>query len=244
MLKEAVHVQRVDEAIVERLRGTAPWAAPGRVCALAVELLPVTGASVSLCVGGLPLRIGASDEAAAGMAELQTTLGDGPCLYAAGIAAPVLAPDLTAVPAVLRWPVFAHQATAAGVRAVTSIPLGVEPVCVGTLDLYGAEPGGLDGGDLHTALVLAGVLTSALVALPRAQEGAEEGTDPPGGGGLSGLTADHDQIHRAVGMVMAQLRVPADEALDRLRGYAFARGRTVLDVAHDLVGHRGSLYAD
>jgi ANTAR domain-containing protein/GAF domain-containing protein len=240
MLKEAVDVQRVDEAIVERLRGTAPWAAPGRVCALAVELLPVTGASVSLCVGGLPVRIGASDDAAAGMAELQTTLGDGPCLYAARIAAPVLARDLTAVPAVLRWPVFAHQATAAGVRAVTSIPLGVEPVCVGTLDLYGPEPGDLDGDDLHTAVVLAGVLTSALVALPR----PEEGTDSFGGGGLSGLTADHDQIHRAVGMIMAQLRVPADEALDRLRGYAFARGRTVLDVAHDLVGHPRSLYAD
>ncbi|MEU6069348.1 MULTISPECIES: GAF and ANTAR domain-containing protein [Streptomyces] len=237
MLKEAVEVQRVDEAIVERLRGVAPRAVPGRVCALAVELLPVTGASVSLCVGGLPVRIGASDEVAADMAELQATLGDGPCLYAAGIAAPVLARDLTALPALLRWPVFSHQATAAGVRAVTSIPLGIEPVCVGTLDLYGAEPGDVDGGDLHTALVLAGVLTAALLALPR----ADEDTEPSGRGGLSGLTGEHDQIHRAVGMIMAQLRVPADEALDRLRGYAFARGRTVLDVAHDLVGHRGSL---
>ncbi|WP_307783712.1 ANTAR domain-containing protein [Streptomyces spinoverrucosus] len=39
-------------------------------------------------------------------------------------------------------------------------------------------------------------------------------------------------------MVMAQLGVGADEALARLRGHAFARGLTVLDLAHDVVAHR------
>ncbi len=85
----------------------------------------------------MPVRMGASDAAAARLAEIQATLGDGPSLYAAQAGAPVLASDLTADRAARRWPVFAQQAAEAGVRAVYSVPLGDDAVCVGTLDLYG-----------------------------------------------------------------------------------------------------------
>ncbi|GHD39393.1 ANTAR domain-containing protein [Streptomyces galbus] len=55
---------------------------------------------------------------------------------------------------------------------------------------------------------------------------------------LHGMIAHHDEVHQAVGMVMAQLGVAADEALARLRARAFAQGRTLMDAAHDLVGRR------
>ncbi|WP_445524675.1 GAF domain-containing protein [Streptomyces cyslabdanicus] len=97
----------------------------------------MTGASVSPRGDGMPVRMGASDAAAARLAEIQATLGDGPSLYAAQAGAPVLASDLTADRAARRWPVFAQQAAEAGVRAVYSVPLGDDAVCVGTLDLYG-----------------------------------------------------------------------------------------------------------
>ncbi|MEV5433708.1 GAF and ANTAR domain-containing protein [Streptomyces sp. NPDC052701] len=216
------------------MRDAAPREVPGRLCEVAVELLPVTGASVSLRSDGMPVQLGASSERAAYVAQIQATLGDGPCQRALETGGPVLACDLTAGQDAHRWPVFAQQATAAGVRAVYALPLGSDSVCVGTLDLYRDTPGGLTGRQLRVAQLVAGVMTVALMALSQ-----EEGHEPQAGEPwLSGLAADHDEVHQAIGMIMAQLGVSTDEALARLRGDAFARGRTVLDVARDVVAHR------
>ncbi|WP_253195375.1 GAF and ANTAR domain-containing protein [Streptomyces sp. JHA26] len=209
---------------------------PGRLCRVAVRLLPVTGASASLRDGdGLPVRLCASNDRASYLAEVQATLGDGPCVLAAATGAPVLAGDLRSGADAERWPLFAQEATAVGVSAVHALPLGSDTVCVGTLDLYRDTPGGLTGPELNTARLLAGVMTTALMALP------PEGEDDDGDGEVawpSGLTDDHDEVHQAVGMIMAQLGVGSDEALARLRGAAFARGRTARDVAHDVLTHR------
>ncbi|MEU3662118.1 GAF and ANTAR domain-containing protein [Streptomyces sp. NPDC032940] len=217
-------------------RGSPSGGVPERLCVVAVRLLPVSGASASLRGGdGLPVRLCASGDRAAYLAEIQATLGDGPCVRAAETGAPVLARDLRSGADADRWPVFAQQATAVGVNAVYALPLGSEAVCVGTLDLYRETPGGLTGPELNTARLLAGVMTTALTALPRGEEYAFDGAEDTW---LSGLAAGRDEVHQAVGMIMAQLGVGADEALARLRGAAFARSRTVHDVARDVVTHR------
>ncbi|OSP43690.1 diguanylate cyclase, partial [Streptomyces sp. 13-12-16] len=159
------------------------------------------------------------------------TLGDGPCRHVLESGAPVLARDLAAAGCADRWPVFAQQALGAGVRAVYALPLGSGPLCVGSLDLYRDTPGGLTGGQLRVARLVAGVMTAALMDLPYGFQGDDEPW-------LSGLAADHDRVHQAVGMIMAQLGIGADEALARLRADAFAHGRTALEVALDVVSHR------
>ncbi|MFB9467279.1 GAF and ANTAR domain-containing protein [Streptomyces cinereospinus] len=223
------------EAIADGVRGAEPGDIPRRLCHVAVRLLPVARASVSLCNEGLPVPLSASDDRAAYLMEVQATLGEGPCLHAARTGAPVIAADLTAGRDAGRWPVFAQQATALGVRAVYVLPLGDAAGCLGTLDLYRDTPGALTPGELRTAYLMAGVMTVALMALPT---GEEHGGHPPETLWLSELATEHDEVHQAIGMVMAQLGVGADEALARLRGHAFARGLTVLDVAHDVVAHR------
>ncbi|GAA2274535.1 GAF domain-containing protein [Streptomyces atrovirens] len=218
-------------AIAAELRDTEPAAVPGRLCAVAVELLPVDGASVSLRGDGLlPVQLGASGPQAARLAQLQATLGDGPCRHVLEAGAPVFARDLAAAGCADRWPVFAQQALGAGVRAVYALPLGSGAVCVGSLDLYRDTPGGLTDGQLRVARLLAGVMTAALTDLPYGLRGDDEPW-------LNGLAADHDRVHQAVGMIMAQLGVGADEALARLRADAFAHGRTALEVALDVVAH-------
>ncbi|MFJ2233370.1 GAF and ANTAR domain-containing protein [Streptomyces sp. NPDC087859] len=236
---EGERVLAVDE-IAERVRGAGPGEMPHRLCVVAVELLPVTGASVSLAANGMPVRLSASDERAARVGEIQATLGDGPCRHAARLGAPVLAADLTDGRDLDRWPVFAHEATAAGVQAVYSIPLGNDAVCVGTLDLYRDTPGELSARELRTAQLVAGGITVALMALPHAEDGGPGGEEP----WLGGLTTDHDQVYQAIGMIMAQLRVGEDEALARLRAHAFAHDRTALEVARAVVSHRQRLDAD
>ncbi|WP_346010736.1 GAF and ANTAR domain-containing protein [Streptomyces sp. SID5910] len=217
-------------------RGASPGVVPERLCAVAVRLLPVIGASASLRDGdGLPVRLCASSDRASYLAEVQATLGDGPCVSAAESGAPVIARDLRYGADADRWPVFAQQATAVGVNAVYALPLGSDTVCVGTLDLYRDTPGGLTGAELNTARLLAGVMTTALMDLPHGEEyGLGGGEDA----WLSGLGGGHDEVYQAVGMIMAQLGVGADEALARLRGAAFARGRTAHDVARDVLAHR------
>ncbi|MGC9541978.1 GAF and ANTAR domain-containing protein [Streptomyces sp. UG1] len=222
------------DAIADGVRGAGAGEIPARLCGVAVELLPVTGASVSLHSDGMPVQLGASSAQAAYVTELQATLGDGPCQSAAQSGAPVLARDLTAGQDVQRWPVFAQQATAAGVRAVYSMPLGNDTVCVGTLDLYRDSPGDLDDRELRTARLMAEMMTVALMALPRVEDAGELGDDR----WLHSLTTDHDQVYQATGMIMAQLGVATDEALARLRAHAFAHERTALDVARDVVAHR------
>ncbi|MEW2073891.1 GAF and ANTAR domain-containing protein [Streptomyces sp. NPDC013433] len=223
--------ERVIGAIAAELRDAGPAAVPGRLCAVALELLPVDGASVSLRGDGMPVQLAASGPRAARLAQLQATLGDGPCRHVLEVGVPVLVRDLAAADCADRWPVFAQQAIVAGVRAVYALPLGSDAVCVGTLDLYRGTPGGLTDGQLRVARLLAGVMTVALMDLPYDLPGGDEPW-------LSGLAADHDRVHQAVGMIMAQLGIGADEALARLRADAFAHDRTALEVALDVVSHR------
>ncbi|MFD5803957.1 GAF and ANTAR domain-containing protein [Streptomyces sp. NPDC127020] len=215
------------ELIAAEVRGAAPDEVPGRMCAVAVRLLPVTGASASLRGEGVPVRLCASGDRASYLAEIQATLGTGPCVTAVEEGVPVLACDLTCGADAGRWPFFAQQATAIGVRAVYALPLGTDDACLGTLDLYRDSPGGLSAPQLRTARLVAGVITVALMALPR-REGAW----------LDEVAGDHDEVYRAVGMIMAQLRIGADEALARLRADAFARDRTVQAVAREVLTHR------
>ncbi|MEU5276103.1 GAF and ANTAR domain-containing protein [Streptomyces asoensis] len=222
---------RVVGVVAEELRGAAPREVPQRLCDAVLRLLPVDDASVSLRGDGMPVPLGASGERAGYVMELQVTLGDGPCCEAAETGSPVVAADLTSTRDACRWPVFAQQASAVGVRSVCALPLGDGAVCVGTLDLYRDEPGELAVDDMRTARVLAEVVTAALVALPTAEP------HDPGDAvhWLSPLATGHDEVYRAVGMVMAQLGIAADEALSLLRGHAFAKGATVLELAHEVV---------
>jgi GAF domain-containing protein len=225
--------KRITDVIAQEVQNAEPGEVPERLCAAAVRLLPVSGASVSLRGEGMPVPLSASSERAAHLMEMQATLGDGPCLRAAETGAPVFACDLTAGRDASRWPVFAQQAVAAGVRAVYALPLGDRAVCVGTLDLYRDVPGELADDEVSTARFVADVLTVALMALPRGEEAGRLGD----GLWLSPLATDHDEVYQAVGMVMAQRGVPSDEALALLRAHAFAEGRTVLDMAHEVVAH-------
>jgi hypothetical protein len=221
-------------AIADAVWDVPPEELPGRLCAAAVELLPVSGASMSLRSDGLPVRLGASDATAARIADVQGTLGEGPCLDAAAAGTAVIACDLTRGADAGRWPVFAEEATGAGVRAVYSLPLGDARVCVGTLDLYRDSPGEPTRRELSTGQLVAGVVTVALMSLPRGEWTGMRGDDS----WLSRLTSDHDEIHQAIGMIMAQLGIGPEDALARLRAYAFADGSTAGVAAREVLAHR------
>jgi hypothetical protein len=115
---------------------------------------------------------------------------------------------------------------------VFGFPLQVGSVRLGTLNLYRDQPGPL-GGELHAdVLVLADVAAQAVLDM---QAKAHPGAVPLDfftGGNL------HLVVHQASGMVSVQLGVSVEEALLRIRAYAFGHDLVVDDVAEAVVSRR------
>ncbi|MGW1752302.1 GAF and ANTAR domain-containing protein [Streptomyces sp. NPDC002092] len=227
---------RVTELLAAAAKGLRPDDVPQALCRACVELLPVTGASVSIASGPTVRAMWcASDSTAARLAETQYTLGDGPCQSAIERAAAVLADDLTEEPDAVRWPVFAHEAVGLGVQAVFSLPLGLEGATIGTLDLYRRTPGALSSRDLRVALWARDAVTFALVNLSAGHDSGERASEEGVASWMEASESDHSEVYQAVGMVMVQLNLGAEQALDRMRARAFAQGRTVTEVARDVL---------
>jgi AmiR/NasT family two-component response regulator len=52
------------------------------------------------------------------------------------------------------------------------------------------------------------------------------------------MTLSYQDVNMATGMLAAQLRIGLEDAFARLRAHAFASGRSVLEVARDLLARR------
>jgi two-component system, sensor histidine kinase and response regulator len=126
-----------------------------------VEILPVTGAGVTLITPTTePRYVAASDAAALRYEELQTELEEGPCLAAYRTGQAVAVADLQSDE---RFPKFGPKAVQAGLRAVFTFPLRQGHKQLGALDLYRQTPGGLDDDDMASAQTLADVTAAYLV---------------------------------------------------------------------------------
>jgi hypothetical protein len=203
-----------------------------RVCAAAVSLLCLKGAGMSLIVDGeLRGTAGVSEPGIATVQELQLSLGEGPCVDAWKETRPVLEPDL-ASPTEARWPAFSLAGVAAGVLAVFAFPLHVGAIRIGVMVLYRDRIGGLKDEEYKRALMLAETATNVVLGL---QAGAPLHV-------LHELLADQPpdwaHIHQATGILSVQLGAPLDEALVRMRAYAFAADRRLAAVADDIVARR------
>jgi diguanylate cyclase (GGDEF)-like protein len=127
-----------------------------------VDVLPITAAGVTLISPGTdPRYVAASDESALRFSELQTELGEGPCLAAYHTGLAVSVPDLRYE---ARFPTFAPRAIEAGLVAVFTFPLrNGNDHQLGALDLYRDTPGPLDAATMDAAQTLADVAAAYLL---------------------------------------------------------------------------------
>lgn len=205
--------------------GRADWAR--EVCAVCVGVVAgVEGAALTLRSASRAEEVlGASDPWASGLEEIQYTLGEGPAVEAFATGGPVLIADVRADQ--VRWPAFAQAGTAAGVAAVLAFPLRAGGIRLGTLDLYRRRPGGLSPDAVADALVLADVITLALLRHTELV-GEDE----------RHRAISYQDVNMATGMLAALLRVDLEDAFARLRAHAFATSRSVVDVASDVLARR------
>jgi diguanylate cyclase (GGDEF)-like protein len=126
-----------------------------------VGIMPVSAAGVTLIAPGTsPRYIAASNESALRFEQLQTDMGEGPCLAAYYGGEAVIVPDLTDDE---RFPVFGPRALEAGMAAVFTFPLHHGEQRLGALDLYRDVPGSLSPTSMSTAQTLADVAAAYLL---------------------------------------------------------------------------------
>jgi hypothetical protein len=238
MSQDAGVVARLAKTLLSAAAGDRESDVPARLCQACVDLLDVTGASISLS-GDADTRATwwSSDMVAARLAEAQYSLGDGPCRSALSAVAPVLAADLASGQDARRWPVFAQEAIQLGVRAVFSLPLGSSVIAIGTLDLYRRTPGPLSGRDQSLAFPVADAITTALLALQTTSTltGDESAW-------FEAAETGHSEVQYATGMIMVFLELDAPQALARLRAHAFTRSQSVTEAARDVIAGRISFH--
>jgi GAF domain-containing protein len=220
--------------LVQRPNVDRSLTVPVRICWICSTAIGVDGAGVSLLSPTVHRSLGASDPVAAAVEQSQIELGEGPCVDAYRDRAPALEPDLESSSARRRWPSFASRASEFGVRAIFGFPLMIGNESIGALDLYSRSAKPLGDSDLDDAMILADLAALAIQAHDERNDDtmARLDAEPTQGWAYQSV------VHNASGMTAAQLDISVDEALVRLRTYAFAADRRLADVAGDVVARR------
>jgi hypothetical protein len=139
-----------------------------RLCEVSAGVTGLNGAGITVMAGEVNQgSLGASDEVSRAIEELQFALGEGPCVDAHRDQRPVLEPDLRA-PTGSRWHAFGPLVVEAGGRALFAFPLRLGAVRLGALDLYRDRPGRLTDEQHADALVVADVVTEAVLLMQSA----------------------------------------------------------------------------
>ena len=238
------------DGATSRRAGASLFTGVGTVCETVTRLAGVDGAAVAVFAPSQTRElVYATDALAQQIDDLQFTLGEGPCLEAYRSASIQSCPRLDEGPQVELWPAFCDGAFELGVRAIFAFPVVGPDSAIGVLELYRRSTGELEAGQMESASVCATAIAhtlmqnwsahlswtidavTAIEAISADPEGALDSNDQ----------FSRARVYIASGMVAVQLRVSADEGLDRLRAYTYAQGRPINDVAADIVARRLSL---
>ena len=172
------------------------------IVATATASVPgATSAGISLAAGrgGLESRA-ATDDVPRLVADVQTEVGQGPCLQAMIDQVPIRIDDLTAD---RRWPAFVPRLAGQPIGSMLSLPLRTTGKSFGSLSLYAPAPGAFGPQSVSICAVLA---SHAAVALADARN--EQG--------LRGALDNRDLIGQAKGILMERYKITDQEAFELL----------------------------
>ncbi len=204
---------------------------PARLARAAARVLPVDGAGISVHAGpGGRTPLGASSPIAALAERLQFTTAEGPCMQAHAEGQPVFVveDDLRR-----RWPAFAVRLLAeTPYRGAVALPLQSALAGRCALDLYFTDPTDVARLDVFDAIAVGELMTSALseavIWTTWSESAGPDWLHSP-------AAARRAAVWQAVGELGMTLEVDTSAALAALREHAAATGRSVDDVAHDLL---------
>ncbi|MGH3969946.1 MAG: GAF and ANTAR domain-containing protein [Mycobacterium sp.] len=209
-------------------QGSDPREVYAAICVAAT--LVVAGcdhASLLVHRGGQFVTVGASDQIAQHIDDLERAVGDGPCLDAIEEETPQIETDLTAPKL---WPQLATRLVAeTPVRGAMGFRILVDRHKTGALDLFSDTPNRFDTQSAGQAIVLASFASVAINAMAQGEDVATL---------RRGLLSNRE-IGKAVGMLMLLHGVSEGEAFDVLRRYSQELNIKLADVARTVVENRG-----
>lgn len=211
-----------------------PELLPVRLSRACAAVLEVDGAGLSTAgTGGRRVPLGGSSAVASTAERMQFTAGEGPCTTSQRTGRPVFAveEDLRRT-----WPMFAELLLrGTPFRGVVALPLRSAPYGDGALDLYVTRAAAVAELDVFTAVAVGELVTSALSdAAVWSSWSAAEGPD-----WLHGpAPRRRARVWEAIGKVGVALDIGPPEALALLRADAYTAGRSVDEVAADLLAGR------
>ncbi len=197
------------------------------VSTLATTTIPGTfGAGVTLGDAHGKRSRAATNQAVEQADAVQYELDDGPCLTAWRSRRLVRIDD-TATDS--RWPSWTSAVSALGVRSVLSVPLVVGDEAIGAIKVYSDRPANFDQLAEHVMSLFAeqaAILLANTRSLQEARHLSRQLTD---------ALASRDAIGRATGVLLAQGAADERAAFAELAGTAQRSGRTVEQVARELL---------
>jgi GAF domain-containing protein len=199
---------------------------------LATSIAPGTHCGITLRREDEVWSVAASDSDALRMDEIQYLHGRGPCLEALRTGTPVEVPDITEV---VQWGDYREYALAHGVRSTLSLPLVVDDVSIGALNLFAPTAHAFSGADVARVQAFTTQAAMALTILLR--QARMTALDEQ----LAEALATRAVIDQALGILMYTRRISASEAFNTLRHASQTTNRKVsviaAEVVHTMTGH-------
>ncbi|PSK67200.1 hypothetical protein B0E53_00834 [Micromonospora sp. MH33] len=211
MLADSPHVDVFLDQIV---RVAAEVVAPAVACGLTVRR------------DGGALTIASSDDLAAQGDEAQYRVDEGPCLAALREGQVVEVSDLRDDG---RWRRYRDHALRLGIRSSLSLPMTVDGVTLGALNLYATQPRAFTDTARRHALAFTDQGSTALGVILRQADQALLHQQ------LTDAMASRSVIDQALGVIMGQQRCTATEAFTLLRQASQNRNRKLRDVAAEII---------
>jgi GAF domain-containing protein len=168
----------------------------------------------------------ATQERARLLDEFAVQVGQGPGIDCFRTGRPVSVPDFSAA---RQWPRFAAAATMTGFASVHLLPLRLRDQVIGTLSLFGDDPGTLDEDTRRIGQALADVATIGLL-----QHRAIHDRDVLAGQLQTALDS-WVAIEQAKGILAERLQVSVADAFTLLRNGARSHNRRLSDLARAVV---------
>ena len=197
----------------------------------AVEALGIAGAGVSVGDAEGRLRfVAATDEDVSRVEADQIDTQQGPCHEAFASGKLVAVTDLATTAD--RWPDYAPAAIRHGCQAVLGVPMQLEDLPIGAINLYQHAPHEWSDEELETASLFADMAAgyvANLRELANTRQLAQQ---------LQQALDSRIIIEQAKGALARQHRIDLNQAFERLRRHARSRQRKVHDVARDIVDGR------
>lgn len=204
----------------------------GRVIDRALGLLDADAAGLMLADSGGKLHVLASSSELMEVLELLELQGQsGPCLDAYRTGRPVTPADVGEMRR--SWPSFAQQVELAGFSSVQATPMRLRDEVIGALNIFRRREGAMTDADLKLARALADVATVALVTdrtLAARQRLADQ---------LQEALTSRVLLEQAKGMLAERAGIDVAQAFAAMRDQARRSGRTLRDVAADVITNRG-----